>query len=376
MATGENAPSTDGQEEDTTQFVFENWAEDAELNRKTVKYLRGEQLVSVRTLSLIEDRDMVMMPLPLGQRKLLKAAVAELCTTQTIAAIPEGDPPRQNMDHGTPIADTTQVTLDTLRRAPDILINAGKTFDEIFDDQHDSQHITGAGQVQFDPRSILTVKASKTKPLHITEFITEKTKRRRHARKREIVLSTGGSNQDRIVFKTDEDHPYSGILIEEWGAANCRVMNALLSKGILRRENVEYYLAYTAKIFEFASRYEWENVLDYDHQYRELQAEHDFHWGVTPPDMELRFLTRQNGAKLQPTFPRRYRAGDSQTPGQNVSYSGGYTTNGPAQDCKIFKARGYCPFGAACRYKHPPKQHQQNLLQTSPGSPPAKNGSM
>ena len=106
------------------------------------------------------------------------------------------------------------------------------------------------------------------------------------------------------MLKTDNDHPYSGIRIEEWGAANCRVLNSLLAKGILSRDHVEYYLAYIAKIYEFASKYEWQNVLKYDHQYRKLQAEHGFLWGVTPPppppDMELDLDTNTMTMALPP----------------------------------------------------------------------------
>ena len=59
-------------------FDFDQWAEKAELTRKTVKYLRSEELMTVRTLSLINEKDIVMMPLPLGQRKLLIASAREL----------------------------------------------------------------------------------------------------------------------------------------------------------------------------------------------------------------------------------------------------------------------------------------------------------
>ena len=47
-----------------------------------------------------------------------------------------------------------------------------------------------------------------------------------------------------------------------------RLLNHLLGAGQLPREDIEFYLAYTAK--EFAEKYEWSRVLNYDYNYREL----------------------------------------------------------------------------------------------------------
>ena len=317
------------------EFNFEELAEKMELSRKTIKYLRGEELMTIRTISLIEDKDIVMMPLPLGQRKLLQMAAQQMKVTTTdplaaqhhAATLPEKNvvPPTTAGDElissvnivTTPTDATFVVNLDTLRKAPDVLNDTGKTYDELFpqiqlDPLHTDEVSSPSNNYQFDPRAILTIKA-KVKVTHITDFLSEKTKKRRQSRKKELILSTGGGNQDRLVLKPDEDHPYSGITIDEWGAANCRVMHALLVKGTLRRDHVEYYLAYTAKIFEFAASYDWETVLDYDHQYRNIQAEHLFLWGVTPPDMELRILSRQNSWKYP--GPRRSR-------GYEATYNG------------------------------------------------------
>ena len=52
------------------------------------------------------------------------------------------------------------------------------------------------------------------------------------------------------------------------GLANIRLLNHLLGAGQLPREDIEFYLAYTTK--EFAEKYEWSRVLNYDYNYREL----------------------------------------------------------------------------------------------------------
>ena len=48
-----------------------------------------------------------------------------------------------------------------------------------------------------------------------------------------------------------------------WDAANCRMLNQLLSWNVL-----EYYLAYKAEIFELKEKYEWSSVLDFGYNYR------------------------------------------------------------------------------------------------------------
>ncbi|KAH3831867.1 hypothetical protein DPMN_105139 [Dreissena polymorpha] len=108
-----------------------------------------------------------------------------------------------------------------------------------------------------------------------------------------------------------------------------RLLNHLLSTNLLQRQEVEYYLAYTTRIFKFADIYEWSSVLGYDYHYRELQAEHNFKWGTFSPHMELQLLV-----------PKRPKPS---VPVQNPA---------PKEDCRIFKAKGACPFGDKCRYKH------------------------
>ena len=84
--------------------------------------------------------------------------------------------------------------------------------------------------------------------------------------------STLQFNAQTRVIRADDDYPYLGIRIEEWEAANMRLMNSLLSNGELKRDQIEFYFTFTTKIFEFADIYEWNSVLNFDYSYRELQA--------------------------------------------------------------------------------------------------------
>ena len=213
----------------------------------------------------------------------------------------------------------------------DYLDGAGKTLDVLLGEPKDAPNTEPFGHM--DPRTILTLKSQSTKAVHITQFLTEQSKRRRQAKRREFIIKTSSKDTESLVFKADDDHPYLGIYIEEWGAANMRLLNHLLATNQIKRKDIEFYLAYTTKIYEFAEKYEWNSVLSYDYTYREIQAEHDFMWGTFSPHMELQLLV-----------PKRTR------PVQ----TGGKTANtGPTEDCRIFKAKGSCPFNENCRYRHP-----------------------
>ena len=63
-----------------------------------------------------------------------------------------------------------------------------------------------------------------------------------------------------------------------------------MRSGSLRSADVEFYLSYTTQIYDFASKYDWESLLDFDYQYRERQAEHSFVWGAMTTHMELQLL--------------------------------------------------------------------------------------
>ena len=115
---------------------------------------------------------------------------------------------------------------------------------------------------------------------------------------------------------------------------NMRHLNHLLCTGQLPRADIEFYLAYTTKIHEFAEKYEWSSVLNYDYNYRELQAEHKFKWGTFSPHMELQLLVPKRAK--QPNV----QSGGPNNPSQSVR-----------EDCKSFKARGSCPFGATCKFR-------------------------
>ena len=119
-------------------------------------------------------------------------------------------------------------------------------------------------------------------------------------------------------------------------------MAHLIRNGSLRASDIEYYLAYTTLIYEYADKYTWESILDFDFLYRERQAEYGFPWGAGTSHMEMQVLVANPTNRKQ-----EYQ-------------EGGYRSQGPRKEdrpiCKLFQARnGNCPFGRGCKFQHVPQ---------------------
>ena len=116
------------------------------------------------------------------------------------------------------------ITIADIRRQAASLGQAGKAFDALFTPEPlvPGNNPLAAGVVNghsqapaqplsfADPRTILTMKAGSSKAVHITDFLSEKTKKRLRSQRRDLVLGLGDNN---VVFRDDDEHPYAGISI-------------------------------------------------------------------------------------------------------------------------------------------------------------------
>jgi len=181
-----------------------------------------------------------------------------------------------------------------------------------------------------DPRAILYMRATNNKAIHITSFLSEEAKKRLRNRKSLVLVNSEGG----IQTSDPGIESYKGIGIFEYGAANMRLLNYLLEEGILPRDQVEYYLAYTTLVYELAETKPWDAVLSWDFRYRERQAQLNFPWGSRVTMMDLALI----GGHKQ-GFP-----GPNQDPNPKPK---------PKKIiCKNFSNNGWCNFGNECNYKN------------------------
>ena len=341
---------------ETKEFSFKAKAEEIGLSIKTQTVLEQQDLTSESTLSafhqLAQPDDWKELGLTLGQEKLLKLSLEQWFQNPI-----EGAEGAHSSKSKTPsaqpglIPDQASVKQphgnEAPMQIPELdLTNEGKTFDEIFrlssEFKNDSQavkdpHVISSGYMGNDPRVLLTVKSSKVKTIHITQFISEKTKKKQKDRsKKDLVLHTDGPDQ--IILRADDSHPYKGLTVGEWGGANMRLLNFLLQEHRLNRDKIEFYMAYTSQIMDFLEIYEWDSILEFDFAYRELQAEHGFVWGTAIPQLESKILVSRKVVKYQ-----------------NQNRSGPVAARNPKKkpDCRIFLAKGNCPFKENCNFNHP-----------------------
>ncbi|KAH3711801.1 hypothetical protein DPMN_071475 [Dreissena polymorpha] len=84
------------------------------------------------------------------------------------------------------------------RTKDQILQVAGKAFDNLLSASADKEISTHGDMSFMDSTTILTIKSVNKKATHITQFLTEKTKRRRQNKRIEYVLRESGDRPQNI----------------------------------------------------------------------------------------------------------------------------------------------------------------------------------
>ena len=180
--------------------------------------------------------------LQLGQAKLLEAAIHSL-TSKVKDAHAEGHQHQPDPAGETQRTEDTTTTIKDLRQQATNIQASVELFDLLLlnHNQNKAQATTMEGLSRpaevnsfeaaskgsfFDPRMNLTVKATTNKAVHVTQFLSERSKKRRLSRRKELVMSGSGSEDSEKVtlVRLEDSHPYAGIYLEEWAGANTRLM--------------------------------------------------------------------------------------------------------------------------------------------------------
>lgn len=352
---------------DLDSWKWEDWTTKYGITRASGKIMSDQALNTVETLLAVDKGDIARIGLTVGQEALVRKAIRELGNSHfqdpvqvTTADRPEdgGEPTRnQNAD---PAASETLETspLGTLTgKEEDLLAQAGRDLDTLLSNSGRLPELqlgketgilshaqTALRAPAYDPRHLLTLKASTRKAEKIASFLPERVKERLQKKRRERLVFAEGNEGQLSLQHNDDDN--LAISPTEWGAANMRLMSHLLDIGYLARSEVEFYLAYTMQVFELAETYDWASIMRFDSRYRELQAQHGFCWGDMRLAPQLNLLT----PRLQQPVTTRPRP----------------ARPNPREDCKKWLLSGgtSCPFGDRCRFAH---------RRLEPGNPP-KNG--
>ena len=90
----------------------------------------------------------------------------------------------------------------------------------------------------------------------------------------------GNQGNAKIVVTYGPKKPkLENISLQQWVVANTRIFYTLLSQGkLVSPVDIQNNLAYTVKIMELSTKYEWRSVLLYDNEFRKLQAIYSFPW--------------------------------------------------------------------------------------------------
>ena len=148
------------------------------------------------------------------------------------------------------------------------------------------------------PHTILTMKADSSKAIHIAAFLPppqkkkqKKTKKsqKKHGRSfRDVVLCRAiGKTWGKHNFPWWRWPPVRWHFSPWMGNEQLPHNGAHAADGEISWYQVEYYLAYTTQIYDYASNYEWDAILDFDYIHPLHQASHGFNWGQIPTKMEL-----------------------------------------------------------------------------------------
>ena len=123
-----------------------------------------------------------------------------------------------------------------------------------------------------DPTTLMRMQGKQVRYYDITEYIPGAVVERER-------MPLGGEGG--IILETGPKRPaLHKVSISQWNSANAKILDNLIMDGAINIGSVPDYLAYTQKINRMFDRYEWETVLLYDREYRQLQASMGMRWGT------------------------------------------------------------------------------------------------
>ena len=104
-------------------------------------------------------------------------------------------------------------------------------------------------------------------------------------------LPISGSDSQ-LILETGPKRPaLHKVSLSQWISANVKILDLLITEEAVTFQAIPDYLAYTQKVNRMHDRLgmiEWETVLMYVQEFRQLQASMGMHWGIDVSDIHLR----------------------------------------------------------------------------------------
>ena len=274
----------------------------------------------MQAVRLLKPEDITQLEIqPLGQRRLLEAALSSLEATTVTQPQPQ---PTQQL----PLTAEQQFRTNDQRPPPpqpsDVTSSAAEALMQLGVSAQ-TPSVTPTPQSSTGEASLFKIKC-----LEITDFV------RSNVAKSERVLLKDG--EEEIVVRGGRQRVrLESVTPAQWMGASLPIMTELLFKSDLAPAHTGSYLYYMEKISDLAYRYTWGSVLAYDQEFRRWQAQTRVQWATDNIHLAEVYLE----ARPKPTKHGR----DQRT------RNGNNPSERPV--CRLFNA-GKCHFGAQCRYRH------------------------
>ena len=160
----------------------------------------------------------------------------------------------------------------------------------------------------------------------------------------EKLVSEHGESQ--LYYRDAPKKPkLQNVTVEEWCLANTRIMDLLMSTQCLDANSLRDYMCYTMNVCELFKHYQRTTVLQYDREYRHLQARHGFRWGID--------CAHQRSLHLRlKTTTASFSSSSGTSRGQGHQRRSQAAGGGSQQVCFQYNSREGCSYGDDCKYKH------------------------
>lgn len=256
--------------------ALSTWALARHLTEDTVDTLRSNGCDTIPIIVALEPDDVAALGLNVGQRRMLTRAIHD-AKAKAPASTTEV-PFRQTVQQVA--LDDTRVNEDTMT-APTLvdLLRFGAPM---------ATPVPPTPVNVDSPEVYLHMAAGKSDTAYydIVDFVPGEI-----LKSEDSVLAT--SDGVEIVARATQSKrgKLFNVTTAQWSAANSAIMARLLQDGVLNMAGINQYLNYTYKVSDLGRTYTWQSILQYDREYRQLQARLGFAWGTDISHLRATALT-------------------------------------------------------------------------------------